>query len=98
MTQHRDADDSDGGLTNDSSQMWLAARRLTSAFGSGSADNVLEVMQEIDAADGWMAVAIALNGDVVSLAHQVHGTNTQRWLDHRIAKMLDRRSMRASNE
>ena len=69
---------------------WVAARRLTSAFHSGSADVFLEIMAEIGAADGWRVAALALNGDVASLAYQVHGAETQQWLDTRIAQMLDR--------
>lgn len=69
---------------------WVAARRLTSAFNSGSADVFLEIVAELDAADGWRSVAFALNGDVASLANQIHGAETQQWMDSRIAEMLDR--------
>lgn len=68
----------------------MAARRLVSAFSSHAADNFLAIADEIDSSDGWKAVAIALIGDVASLAYEVHGEQTQYWLDERIAKFLDR--------
>jgi hypothetical protein len=70
--------------------LWVAARRLTSAFASGSGDNFVAIASEIDAVDGWKVVALALNGDVASLAHEVHGDEAQHWLDHRVVRMLDR--------
>jgi hypothetical protein len=72
------------------SKLWVAARRLTSAFYSGSADNFLAIVDEVDSADGWKAVALALSADVASLAHQVHGSHSQQWLDQKIAQLLDR--------
>lgn len=70
--------------------LWVAARRLTSAFYSGSADNFLAIVDEIDATNGWMLVALALNADVASLADQIHGADAQQWLDSRVARLLDR--------
>ena len=56
----------------------------------GSADNFLAIVDEIDSADGWMVVAVALNADVASLTHEVHGLQTQQWLDQKIAQLLNR--------
>lgn len=70
--------------------LWVAARRLTSAFASGSGDNLIAIVSEIDAVDGWKVVALALNGDVASLAHDVHGDEAQQYLDRRVVRMLDR--------
>jgi hypothetical protein len=70
--------------------LWVAARRLTSALASGSGDNLIAIVSEIDAIDGWKVVALALNGDVASLAHEVHGEEAQQWLDRRVMRMLDR--------
>lgn len=70
--------------------LWVAARRLTSAFSSGSTDNFLAIVDEIDASNGWMLVALALNADVASLAGQVHGADAQQWLDSQVARLLDR--------
>ncbi|WP_263996173.1 hypothetical protein [Mycobacterium yunnanensis] len=75
-------------MTNEA--LFLAARRLTSAFCSGHGDTFIEVVEKIDDVDGWKAVAIALTGDVTSLALQVHGEQAQDWLDGRIAAQLDR--------
>jgi hypothetical protein len=52
---------------------WVAARRLSSAFHSGSADNFLSAVLEIDTTERWQAVALALIGDVSTLADQAHG-------------------------
>ena len=68
---------------------WVAARRLSSAFHSGAADNFLSAVFEIDTAERWQAVALALVGDVAALADQAHGPAAQDWLDHRLASLLD---------
>ncbi|AGB21677.1 hypothetical protein Mycsm_01260 [Mycobacterium sp. JS623] len=78
-------------------QLWIAARRLTSAFHSLAADNFLEIVDEIDGADGWRSVAFALNGDVASLAYEIHGDQTQQWLDQRVLQMLERSENRRDN-
>lgn len=74
----------------DVSDDWVAARRLVSSFHSGAADNLLSTVAEIDAADRWRAVAMALTGEVATLADLVHGANSQDWLDGRIALSLNR--------
>ena len=70
---------------------WVAARQLSSAFHSGSADNFLSAVLEIDTTERWQAVALALIGDVSTLADQAHGAAAQDWLDDRLAALLDRR-------
>lgn len=70
-------------------RLWIAARRLTSAFASGAGDNFIELVEEIDVADGWKVVALALNADAASLAHVAHGDQAQQWLDNRVVRMLD---------
>jgi hypothetical protein len=70
---------------------WVAARRLSSAFHSGSADNFLSAVLEIDTTERWQAVVLALIGDVSTLADQAHGAAAQDWLDHLLAALLDRR-------
>lgn len=52
---------------------WVAARRLSSAFHSGAADNFLSAVFEIDTTERWQAVALALVGDVSTLADLAHG-------------------------
>lgn len=68
---------------------FVASRRLTSALHGGAADNFLSTVAEIDADGDWMAVALALAGDVASLAVQAHGDDAQHWLDARLARLLD---------
>jgi hypothetical protein len=69
---------------------WVVARRLSSALHSGAADNFLSAFFEIDTAERWQAVALALVGDVSILADQAYGPGAQDWLDHRLASLLDR--------
>ena len=71
---------------------WVVARRLSSAFHSGAADNFLSAVLEIDTTERWQAVALALVGEVSTLANQAHGADAQVWLDHRLASALERRS------
>lgn len=68
---------------------WVAARRLSSAFHSGATDNFLSAVFEIDTPERWQAVALALVGEVSTLADQAHGAAAQDWLDHRLASLLD---------
>ena len=68
---------------------WVAARRLSSAFHSGAADNFLSAVFEIDTTERWQAVALALVGEVSTLADQAHGQAAQDWLDRRLALLLD---------
>lgn len=68
---------------------WVAARRLSSAFHSGAADNFLSAVFEIDTPERWQAVALVLVGEVSTLADQAHGVAAQDWLDHRLALLLD---------
>lgn len=70
---------------------WVAARRLSSALHSGAVDNFLSAVFEIDTTGRWQAVALALVGDVSTLADQAHGPDAQDWLDQRLASVLDRR-------
>jgi hypothetical protein len=70
---------------------WVVARRLSSAFHSGAADNFLSAFLEIDTAERWQAVALALVGDVSTLADRAFGPDAQDWLDNRLASALDRR-------
>lgn len=70
---------------------WVVARRLSSAFHSGAAENFLSAFFEIDTAERGQAVALALVGDVSTLADQAHGPDAQDWLDHRLASALERR-------
>lgn len=70
---------------------WVVARRLSSAFHSGAADNFLSLALEIDEARQWRSVALALVGEVAALADAAHGTAAQDWLDQRLASLLDRR-------
>ncbi|MGB3353730.1 MAG: hypothetical protein WBB00_13275 [Mycobacterium sp.] len=69
---------------------WVAARRLSSAFHSGAADNFLSAVFEIDTTERWQAVALALVGEVSTLADLAHGGDAQDWLDHRLGSLLDR--------
>ncbi|MFC7674132.1 hypothetical protein ACFQWH_13670 [Mycolicibacterium sp. GCM10028919] len=66
---------------------WIAARRLVSAFHRGAVDNV--VVDEIDAAGRWKAVALALVGEVAAIANHVSGS-AQDFLDQRLTPALDR--------
>ncbi|CAN5379037.1 hypothetical protein BH10ACT9_BH10ACT9_41280 [soil metagenome] len=66
---------------------WIAARRLVSAFHCGAVDNV--VVDEIDTAGRWKAVALALVGEVAAIANHVRGS-AQDFLDQRLAPALDR--------
>lgn len=49
---------------------WSAARRLVSAFHCGAVHNFVAVVDEIDTAGRWEAVALALVGEVAAMANQ----------------------------
>lgn len=68
------------------------ARRSSSAFHSGAADNFQSAFFEIDTG-GAMASGGdgALVGDVSTLADRALGPDAQDWLDHRLASVLERR-------
>lgn len=69
---------------------WSAARRLVSAFHCGAVDNFVAVVDEIDTAGRWKAVALALMGEVVAIANHVRGSAAQDFLDQRLAAAFDR--------
>ncbi|MGE2738039.1 hypothetical protein [Mycolicibacterium vaccae] len=73
---------------------WIAARRLASTFHSGSVDNFISVVGEIDREERWKAVAVALVGELCGLAQQAHGPAAQRHFDQRLALLLDGRDKR----
>lgn len=69
---------------------WSAARRLVSAFHCGAADNVVAVVDDINTAGRWRAVALASVGEVAAMANHVHGSAAQGFLDQRSATALNR--------
>lgn len=69
---------------------WSAARRLVSAFHCGAVDNFVAVVDEIDTAGQWKAVALASVGEVAAIANHVRGSAAQDFLDQRLAAALDR--------
>lgn len=69
---------------------WIAVRRLVSALRCGGVDNFVAVVDEINTAGRWKAVALASVGEVAATADQVLGSASQDFLDQRLAAALHR--------